>query len=70
MNAVQETTATPTDRVFGQGQMIPDYVSQVFARAWRASGIEDFSFHDLTHGCNLDEVRGANIHTVAQILGI
>jgi integrase len=70
INAVQETTATPTDRVFGQSQMVPDYVSQVFARACRISGVEDFSFHDLRHtAASWMRMHGADIHTVAQILG-
>jgi integrase len=70
IRAAQETTATPADRVFGKSQMVPDYVSQVFARACRVSGIEDFSFHDLRHtAASWMRMHGADIHTVAQILG-
>ncbi len=70
IGAVQVETAKPTDRVFCQSQMVPDYVSQVFAGACRASGIEDFSFHDLRHtAASWMRMSGADIHTVAQILG-
>ena len=70
IGAVQDETATPTDLVFRQTQMVPDYVSQVFAGACRAIGIEDFSFHDLRHtAASWMRMSGADIHTVAQILG-
>jgi integrase len=70
IGAARDAGSLPTDRVFGQSQMVPDYVSQVFARACQAVGIEDFSFHDLRHtAASWMRMGGADIHTVAQILG-
>ena len=38
--------------------------------SWKTAQIEDFSFHDLYHtAASLLRMRGANIHTVAQLLG-
>jgi integrase len=59
-----------TGRVFNGSQMVPDYVTQVFARACRTCGVEDFRFHDLRHtAASWMRMHGADIHTVAQILG-
>jgi site-specific recombinase XerD len=56
--------------IFNGSQMVPDYVTQVFARACRTCGIEDFRFHDLRHtAASWMRMHGADIHTVAQILG-
>jgi integrase len=68
--AAQNPAVSSLDRVFNGSQMIPDYVTQVFARACRDCGIEDFRFHDLRHtAASWMRMHGADIHTVAQILG-
>src|ERR1700691_936402 len=47
-----------------------DYVTQTFARACREVGIADFKFHDLRHtAASWMRMSGADIHTVAQVLG-
>ena len=70
ISAMRQAAPLPTDRVFNGSQMVPDYVSQVFARTCRVSGIEDFRFHDLRHtAASWMRMHGADIHTVAQILG-
>jgi integrase len=70
ITAVHDTAALPTDRLFNSSKMVPDYVSQVFASACRNSKIEDFRFHDLRHtAASWMRMHGADIHTVAQILG-
>jgi integrase len=70
IRAMHNPEALPTDRVFSGSQMIPDYVTQVFARACRDAKIEDFRFHDLRHtAASWMRMHGADIHTVAQILG-
>jgi len=61
-----ETKAT--DRLF-QG-IAPEQVSVAFARACRKAGIEDFRLHDLRHtAASWLRMKGADIHTVAQLLG-
>lgn len=45
-------------------------VSVTFQRACRSTGIADFHFHDLRHtAASWLRMSGADIHTVAQILG-
>ena len=48
----------------------PEQVSVAFARACRRVGIDDFRFHDLRHtAASWLRMQGADIHTVAQLLG-
>lgn len=48
----------------------PEQVSMAFVRAARAAGVQDFRFHDLRHtAASWLRMSGADIHTVAQILG-
>lgn len=48
----------------------PEQVSVAFKRACRKGGIADFHFHDLRHtAASWLRMAGADIHTVAQILG-
>lgn len=57
-----------TDLLF-QG-ITAEQVSMAFARARRAVGISDFRFHDLRHtAASWLRMKGADIHTVAQLLG-
>jgi integrase len=47
-----------------------DQVSTAFRRACKAVRIADFRFHDLRHtAASWLRMRGADIHTVAQLLG-
>jgi integrase len=70
IGAMGNPAALPKDRIFNGTQMVPDYVSQLFVRACKAAGIEDFHFHDLRHtAASWMRMGGADIHTVAQILG-
>lgn len=63
-------TSRPADRIFNETQMSPDYVTQVFARACTAAGVENFRFHDLRHtAASWMRMNGADIHTVALVLG-
>jgi integrase len=57
-----------SDLVFGR---IPgERVSVAFARACRRVKITDFRFHDLRHtAASWLRMRGADVHTVAQVLG-
>lgn len=61
----------PTDLVFSAQQGVtPEAVSMAFARACRTVGIEDFRLHDLRHtAASWLRMQGADIHTVAQLLG-
>ena len=48
----------------------PDWLRQSFTKVVRKLGIEDFRFHDLRHtAASWLRMQGADIHTVAQILG-
>jgi integrase len=48
----------------------PERISVAFARACRKVGIQDFRFHDLRHAAaSWMRMQGADIHTVAQLLG-
>jgi integrase len=60
-----------TDFVFSAQQGVtPEAVSMAFARACRLVGIEDFRLHDLRHtAASWLRMQGADIHTVAQLLG-
>jgi len=70
ITAMRSGPDLPMERVFNASRIVPDYVSQVFACACRASGIEDFHFHDLRHtAASWMRMQGADIHTVAQVLG-
>jgi len=59
------------DRVFPLADRVTaDAVSKGFAVVCRRLGIEDFSFHDLRHtAASWMRMQGADIHTVAQLLG-
>lgn len=58
----------PTDLVFPK--VAPEKVSMAFMRACRACGVHDFRFHDLRHtAASWLRMGGADIHTVAQLLG-
>ena len=60
--------ARPTDCVFPS--LTPENVSVAFLRLCRKVGIADFHFHDLRHtAASWLRMQGADIHTVAQILG-
>ena len=52
------------------GGLTPDQVSIAFRRACRRLKIADFRFHDLRHtAASWLRMSGADIHTVAQLLG-
>jgi integrase len=58
----------PTDRLFSG--LTPEQVSVAFRRACRAAEVADFHFHDLRHtAASWLRMQGADIHTVAQLLG-
>jgi integrase len=58
----------PTDRFLSE--VTPEQVSVAFQRACRKVGIPDFHFHDLRHtAASWLRMSGADIHTVAQLLG-
>jgi integrase len=62
-----DTECKPKDRVFPKAT--GEEVSIAFRRAAKAANIEDFRFHDLRHtAASWLRVRGADIHTVAQLL--
>ena len=62
--------AKPTDRIFDSEQVSPENVSLAFLRACRSVNISDFRFHDLRHtAASWMRMNGADIHTVALILG-
>jgi integrase len=50
--------------------MTPENVSLAFLRACRSVRVSDFRFHDLRHtAASWMRMKGADIHTVALILG-
>jgi integrase len=64
---VSEKTKT-TDLLFPGLQ--PEWVSVAFSRLCRGLKIADFHFHDLRHtAASWLRMKGADIHTVAQLLG-
>jgi integrase len=68
--AIPRGGASTTARIFDGEQMTPDNVSHAFASACRLASIVDFSFHDLRHtATSWMRVSGADIHTVALVLG-
>lgn len=70
LTAVPRDEARPTDRIFDGEQMTPENVSLAFLRACRSVNIPDFHFHDLRHtAASWMRMNGADIHTVALILG-
>jgi len=67
---VPQGKAKPTDFVFKGEQMTPENVSLAFLRACRSVNVSDFRFHDLRHtAASWMRMKGADIHTVALILG-
>jgi integrase len=57
----------PTDKLFAAA---PEQVSVAFRRVCTDLSIEDFRFHDLRHtAASWLRMQGADIHTVAQLLG-
>jgi integrase len=59
-----------TDCVFSADPINPENVSVAFLRACRLVKISDFRFHDLRHtAASWMRMKGADIHTVALILG-
>jgi integrase len=68
--AVAREERKPTDCVFQDERMTPENVSLAFLRACRAANVSDFRFHDLRHtAASWMRMQGADIHTVALILG-
>jgi integrase len=62
-----ESEAKPTDKLFPTRA---DWVTGAFRRVCAKIGLEDFRFHDLRHtAASWLRMQGADIHTVAQILG-
>jgi len=62
--------AKSTDLVFNGESMTPENVSLAFLRACRSVKVSDFHFHDLRHtAASWMRMKGADIHTVALILG-
>lgn len=61
----------PTEHVFPVSDNVtPESVSLAFMRACRRVGIADFHLHDLRHtAASWLRMRGADIHTVALLLG-
>ncbi len=59
-----------TDCIFSADPVNPENVSVAFLRACRLVNISDFRFHDLRHtAASWMRMKGADIHTVALILG-
>jgi integrase len=70
LTSVPRDDARPTDCIFNGKQMTPENVSLAFLRACRSVNIPDFHFHDLRHtAASWMRMNGADIHTVALILG-
>jgi integrase len=67
---IRRENAKSTDSVFDGAQMTPENVSLAFLRACRSVSVSDFRFHDLRHtAASWMRMKGADIHTVALILG-
>ena len=65
---VMPSNPFPLSQVFGA--VTPEQVSVSFARLCRTLKIQDFRFHDLRHtAASWLRMKGADIHTVAQLLG-
>ena len=63
-----DANAKLTDKLFAE--ITPDQVSTAFRRSCKAVNIVDFRFHDLRHtAASWLRMKGADIHTVAQLLG-
>jgi len=71
LDSVVREDAKPTDRVFLPSEQIsPENVSLRFLRACRKVNVADFRLHDLRHtAASWLRMQGADIHTVAQLLG-
>ncbi len=70
LSVIAPGEAKPTDFVFKKEPMTPENVSLAFLRACRSVNISDFRFHDLRHtAASWMRMKGADIHTVALILG-
>lgn len=70
LSSVSREKAKSTERIFDGEQMSPENVSLAFLRACRAAKISNFRFHDLRHtAASWMRMKGADIHTVALILG-
>jgi len=66
----QPRNAKSADCVFSAAPVNPENVSVAFLRACRLVKISDFRFHDLRHtAASWMRMKGADIHTVALILG-
>ncbi len=69
LRAVPTSSETRTTDLVFKG-ITPEQVSVAFARLCRTLGIADFRFHDLRHtAASWLRMKGADIHTVAQLLG-
>jgi integrase len=68
VDAIRPADAPAAGRLFPK--VTPGQVSVAFRRAVNNAKIEDFSFHDLRHSAaSWLRMSGADIHTVAQLLG-
>jgi integrase len=68
MSVERAAESKQADKVFADAG--PDQVTVAFGRVCRDLGIEDFRFHDLRHtAASWLRMSGADIHTVAQLLG-
>lgn len=68
LRSVSSPEAKATDLVFAG--VTPEQVSVAFARLCRTLKVCDFRFHDLRHtAASWLRMQGADIHTVAQLLG-
>lgn len=64
----REPEASISNKIFGD--LTPEQVSVAFVRVCRSLKIVDFRFHDLRHtAASWMRMSGADIHTVAQLLG-
>ncbi len=70
LSVIPQGKSKPTDIVFNRESMTPENVSLAFLRACRSVNVSDFRFHDLRHtAASWMRMKGADIHTVALILG-